>query len=304
MNIIKYQEEMCALSYRVYDFLDWLPVVVAIGGFFLPAAILIFISCCRNKSCKKQPGNGRRNDQEGTFHCVCKVPCTLCEVSPDFSCMEDMVKPILLRYLPMLKERSENSEQKISLHGEDVPDKFLCVLFFLPIYIAILTVATFWEVFIFDESFKCETDPKYTCFKDHQIITCSDSTNATGIHCYKFAFNTTHGVSSAAVVLGAGTAAFGVITFILMSLMKCNKYCTNITQVIGFVLTIAAFVTQIALHFTTDVVNGENILEFGAFLLVIASAILLPVFMIGCFGRCARSPSSSGNAPDAMAEVT
>lgn len=283
------------LPYLLHYFLDVLPVLIALGGFFVLSVIApIVVYCCCCCCCCKCEGQAPPRGK-----CHCKSDCS---AARKFSCMDDVIKPTLVQYLPPLKEANptqQNEEQDrqtgytaaskkgsikiIQLHKIDVPDSFLFVMFLLLIYIGLLTAATFWEVFIFEESCKCETDTKFTCFKNEQKIMCFNDTNATGIYCYKFAFKTADGLSAAVVVLGAGITAFGVITFILMSLMKCSKVCTSIAQGIGFVLIIAAFVTQIVIHHT-DIYKfrTEEFFKFGANLLVIASAILLPAFIIGC----------------------
>ena len=274
------------LSYDAYYALDWVPVAVLFGSFWIIFGtfyIIKLVQWCKKRSCIKS--------------------CGCC----DSLCHEanDNIKFVIESNAPMLDRQNENesvqSKLKIILNKTVLPDSFIQNLFFVVIYILLLSGTTFWEAFLLEKSSECKTDANFTCFlvSNRSRINCSEYEDTdTDVICYSFAFHAVKGISAAAVAMGISVVSFFVITWLILCIHgtennqhknsksccnRCRRILTYVFQVLGVVSCVVAIAAQgyfaeLGIHQFTI----EDRLQFVTFVFVIIAACLMPCWIVSC----------------------
>ena len=164
------------------------------------------------------------------------------------------------------KQRNRNGKTVYTILDYKVPKSYKVIM--LAIALSLIGVAgkTFWNVYLFEKSYICGTDPKLACFPAQPNLTtprldCSDiayleDNNITSIICYRYIYNLS-GATGAALGIIVIDALFIIIgTVILLKLsngsewIKCRAVLTVSFQ-ITIVALIAVYIAVLAYVFPT-----------------------------------------------------
>ena len=203
----------------------------------------------------------------------------------------------------MLKKRTNNEGRKVyTVLNYEVPDGYVRLLLATVLNLIGVAVINFWDVFLFEQSYICSTDPDLVCFplvnemspnSSTPPLDCSNTSNfqennITSVICYMFAYRLGSAAGSA---LGLVTTTALTIYIIDLLLLKVSNGSGSTKH--RAVLTIAIQITIVAV--TMGIAAGLTYLQVQVastmeeYLVIICTNLLIVLAIsIGtiCFPWC------------------